>query len=128
MVLSSPSAGSTPSDASDALDLHPQFEGATSGFQSDTAAFDATLLLEDPFLSAATDSGLGHPPTTTTSRESSSDVRLLEESPSGKSLDVLDSAFDSSLAGIDLGEIVSLAAGGVLPSELDSSLAALSSS
>ena len=99
-----------------------------SGFQSDTAVFDATLLLEDPFLSAATDSGLGHPPTTTTSRENSSDVRLLEESPSGKSLDVLDSAFDSSLAGIDLEEIVSHAAGGMLPSELDYSLAALSSS
>ena len=59
MVLSPPSAGSTPSDTLDALVLYLQFEGATLDFQGDTAAFDVTLLLEDPFLSAATDSGFG---------------------------------------------------------------------
>ena len=128
IVLSPPSAGSTPSDASQALDLYPQFEDTTLGFQSDTAVFDASLLLEVPFLSAATDSGLGHPPTTTTSKEGFTDVRLLEEPPSGKSLDVLDSDFDSSLASIDLGEIVSIAAGGVLPSDIDPVIVALSTS
>ena len=67
MVLSSSSVGSTPSNALDALDLHSQFEGTTMGFQNDIAAFDVTLLLEDSFLSAVTDSGVSHPPTTTTS-------------------------------------------------------------
>ena len=124
MVLSSPSVGSTPSDASDAPDLHPQFEGVMLSFQSDTAAFDTTLLLEDPFSSATTDNGLGYPPTTNASKESSSDVRLLEEPRAGKLLDVLDSAFDSSLAGIDFGELASLAAGGLLPSEIDPGIAA----
>ena len=64
-------------------------------------------------MSAATDSGLGHLPTTTTSKESSSDVRFFEEPPSDKSLDVFDSVFDSSLAGIDIGDITSLAAAGL---------------
>jgi len=103
MVLLSPFSCSTPSDTSYVLEIHPQFEGATLGFQSDTTAFDATLLLEDPFLSAARDSGLGHSLTTTTSKESPSDVRLLDEPPAGKPLDVLDFAFDSSLAAINLG-------------------------
>ena len=91
MVLFPPSAGPNPSDASssEALDLHPRFEGTTYSFQSDTAAFDATLLLEDPFLSATIDSSLGYPPITTTSTESSPAVRSLEEPPSGKSSDVL---------------------------------------
>ena len=91
------------------------------GFQSDTAAFDATLLLED-----TTDSGLGHSSTTTTSKEGPFGVRLLEEPPAGKSLDVLDSAFDSSLAGIDLSGITSISSGGLLPSEIDPGVAALS--
>ena len=121
MVLSTPLAGSTPSDASssEALDLHPRFEGETSGIQSDTAVLDTTLLLENSFLSAATDSDLGHPPITTTSTERSHVVRLHEEPHVSKSLDVLDSAFDSSLAGIDLGELTSLTAGGVFHSEID---------
>ena len=79
-------------------------------------------------MSATIDSGLGHPPITTTSKESPSDVRLLEEPPVGKLLDILDSAFDSSLAGIYLGEIASLAAGGLLPSKIDPGIAALSTS
>ena len=87
MVLSTPSAGLTPSDAS-----------SSEALQSDTTAFDATLLLQDSFLSAATDRDSGHPPTTTTSMERSHVVRLLEEPPTDKSLDVLDFAFDSSLA------------------------------
>ena len=53
---------------------------------------------------------------------------MLEEPPSGKSLDVSDSVFDSLLAGIDLGEIASLAAGGLLPSEIDSVISAHSTS
>ena len=51
---------------------------------------------------------------------------MLEEPPAGKSLDVLDSAFDSSLAGIDLSGITSISSGGLLPSEIDPGVAALS--
>ena len=121
MVLSTPSTGSTSSVASssEALDLHPRFEGATSSIQSDTTVFVETLLLEDSFLSTAIDSDLGHPPTATTSMERSHVVRLLEEPPAGKSLDVWDFAFDSSLVGLDLGKLASLAADGVLPSVID---------
>ena len=104
MVLSPPSAVSSPSTAfSKVLDLHPPFERATLGFQSDTAAFDATLLLDDLFSSTTTFSGLVNLPTTTTSKESSSDFRMLEETPAGKSLDVLDSAFNSSLTSFPRG-------------------------
>ena len=39
-------------------------------------------------------------------------------------MDVLDSAFDVSLAGVHLGEITSLATGGVLPSEIDPEIVA----
>ena len=63
-------------------------------------------------MSAATDSSFGHPPTKTTSTESSPVIWLLEESLAGKLLDVLSSAIGSSLASIDLGEISSLTAGG----------------
>ena len=44
MVFLPSSDGSTPSDASEALDLHPQSEGVALGFQSNTAVFDAILL------------------------------------------------------------------------------------
>ena len=43
-------------------------------------------------------------------------------------MDVLNSAFDSSLAGIDLDEIASLATGGLLPSEIGLRIATLSTS
>ena len=77
------------------------------------------MLLEDPFFSTVTDSGSSHPPITTTSKERSPVVRLLEEPLTSKSLDVLDFALVSSLVGIGFDRISSLAAGGVLPLEID---------
>ena len=81
--------------------------------------FDATLLLEDLFFSTVTDSGSSHSPITKTSKERSPVVRLLEEPLTSKSLDVLDFALVSSLAGIGFDRISSLAAGGVLRLEID---------
>ena len=75
--------------------------------------------MEDPFFSTVTDSGSSHPPIATTSKERSPVVRLLEEPLTSKSLDVLDFALVSSLVGIGFDRISSLAAGGVLPSEID---------
>ena len=103
--------------------MYPQFEGSTSGLQSDNTYSDATLVLEELFLSTATQNSLGHALTTTTFTIFYPIVQLLEESPVDKSRDVLNSNFDPLLVGIDLGEIVNLAACGALPSEIDPEIA-----
>ena len=61
--------------------MYPQFEGSTSGLQSDNTYSDATLVLEELFLSTATQNGLSHALTTTTFTDFSPIVRLFEESP-----------------------------------------------
>ena len=91
MVLSSPQV-TTPSDTSssgEVLDLQSRFANVSGVNQDNNDAADTNLFLEDPFVSAATDSGLVHPTMATTSNERSPVDRLLLDPPTGKSLDVL---------------------------------------
>ena len=103
MVLSSPQV-TTPSDTSssrEVLDLQARFASVSGVNQDSNDAADANLFLEDPFVSAATDSGLVHPTMTTTSNERSPVDRLLLDPPTGKSLNVVGFVADSELSRSD---------------------------
>ena len=119
MVLS-PSPITTPSDISsggEGIDLQSRFANVSGVDQDNNDAADANLFLEDPFLSAATDSGLVRPTMPTTSIERSPVDGLLFEPSFGKSSDILGFIADSEMSGPDPGFLSNLTAGGELPSD-----------